>query len=210
MGLKRDSRVDYYLTEDGLVLIAAWARDGLTMQQMADRIGTDSTTLSRWKKGYPEIKEAMSRGKELVDYMVENALLKAALGYETKEIKVTLGKKVVNGETYAVMKETTTKQVGPNPVACLAWLNNRKHEQWKRNRDNCETISPDDSNVTVKIIRGKDSGTADEQGDVLNDGVEIRIKPDSDRKPKKVLEDGTVEGTRDMDYWPDDFEEEQV
>lgn len=210
MGSVYSGLIDYWKTEDGLTLLAAWTRDGLSQHKIAERIGIDYATLKRWKNKEPEIEEALSKGKELVDYMVENALLKAALGYQTKEIKVTLGKKVINGETYTVLKETTTKQVGPNAVACLAWLNNRKHEQWKRNRDNCETISPEDSNVTVKIIRGKGSGTADEQGDVLNDGVEIKMKPDSDRKPKKVLEDGTVEGERDMDYWPDDFEEEQV
>lgn len=207
MGYINESKVDYWLTEDGLTLLEAWSRDGYKISEIADKMGVRYDKLSRWRQSYPEIKKAMSRGREIVDYMVENALLKAALGYETKEIKVTLGKKVINGEAYQVLKETTTKQVGPNTVACLAWLNNRKHEQWKRNRDNCVEYDAEDSKgVTVKIIRGKGGGQ-DASGDVVNDGVEVKIN-NPDRKPKKVLDDGTVEGERDLDYWPEDFEEE--
>lgn len=207
MGNINKSKVDYWLTEDGLTLLRAWSRDGFSLQQIAEKMEVNRSVMTKWRGEYPEIKEAMSQGKEIVDYMVENALLKAALGYETKEIKVTLGKKVINGEAFQVLKETTTKQVGPNTVACLAWLNNRKHEQWKRNRDNCVEYDAEDSKgVTVKIIRGKGSGQ-DASGDVVNDGVEVKIN-NPDRKPKKVLEDGTVEGEKDLDYWPEDFEEE--
>lgn len=208
MGKHNESMVDYWLTDDGLTLLAAWKRDGLTIEKICERIGINRHTMTRWQNDFPEIKEALSRGKELVDYMVENALLKAALGYTTKEIKVTLGKKAINGEVFTVLKETTTKHVGPNAVACLAWLNNRKHEQWKRNRDNCVEYNEEDSNVTVKIIRGK-GGTKNVENDSVepevNEGVEIKIP---DRKPKRVLEDGTVEGEKNMDYWPEDFEEE--
>lgn len=208
MGLEKPSPVDYWRTEDGLTLLTAWKRDGLSDKAICERINVNKGQFVRWKQRYPEINEAVSRGKELVDYMVENALLKAALGYQTKEIKVTLGKKVISGETFQVLKETTIKNVGPNTVACLAWLNNRKHEQWKRNRDNCVDLNEENSNVTVRIIRGKGNGPSDSSdSDVVNEGVELKLA-EPDRKPKKVLEDGTVEGTKNMDYWPEDFEEE--
>lgn len=205
MGSVYNSYVDYWRTEDGLTLLAAWKRDGFTDKQIAEKIGVKGQTLCKWKETYPEINEALHRGKEIVDYMVENALLKAALGYKTKEIKVTLGKKVVSGETYQVMKETVVKEVGPNAVACLAWLNNRKFDKWKRNRDNVVETNPDDGNVTVTIIRGK--GKNDGLGEEVNDGVKIETGVQN-RKPKKVLPDGTVEGdVEDLDAWPDDFEE---
>lgn len=203
MGCEKPSPVDYWRTEDGLTLLTAWKRDGLSDKNICERINVTKAMMVRWKQQYPEINEALSRGKELVDYMVENALLKAALGYQTKEIKVTLGKKVISGETFQVLKETTIKNVGPNTVACLAWLNNRKHEQWKRNRDNCVDLNEENSNVTVRIIRGKGNDSSDP--DVVNEGVELKMA-EPDRKPKKVLEDGTVEGVKDMDYWPEDFD----
>lgn len=189
---------EYWLSDDGLTLIEAWARDGLLQNQISERMGIANSELSQWKKRFPEIAEALRVGKELLDYRVENALLKCALGYKTTEIKVTLGKKVMGGEAYQVLKETTTKEVGPNAVACLAWLNNRKHEQWKRNRDNFETPKEDDQNVTVTIIRGKNG-----EDDSVNDGVKVDIK----RKPKEVK--GDDDGTSLLDEWPDEWQEDE-
>lgn len=188
---------EYWVSEDGLTLVEAWARDGLTQAQIAERMGIDSKTLSVWKKQIPELAEAMRVGKELLDYRVENALLKCALGYKTKEIKVTLGKKMVGGEAFQVLKETTEKEVGPNAVACLAWLNNRKHEQWKRNRDRCEDYTEQDSNVTVTILRGKDDGL----GDSVNKGVKVDVR----KKPVEVTDEDNEKAS--LDSWPDDWEE---
>ena len=80
--------VDEWLEADGLMLIESWARDGYTVQDIATRIGVVQQTLRAWMNKYPEIKQAVNNGRELVDYKVENALLKAALGYKTKEVRV--------------------------------------------------------------------------------------------------------------------------
>lgn len=194
---------EYWLHDDGLTLLSCWRRDGLTYQQIAERMGVSDRILRRWREEHNEIEEALSVGKELLDYRVENALLKAALGYTTKEIKVTLGKKIVSGETFTVLKETTTKEVGPNAVACLAWLNNRKHEQWKRNRDKVVELDEEDSNVTVTIIReGKKK-----EDDGVNDGVTIERKPRKEG-PKIVTDEEAKAGGGDMDYWPEDWVDE--
>ena len=75
-----------YLTEEGLLKLEGWARDGLTDEQIAeDKIGINRTTLYDWKKKYPDISDALSNGKEVIDRKVENALLKRALGYEYAE-----------------------------------------------------------------------------------------------------------------------------
>lgn len=56
----------------------AWARDGLTDEQIADKMGITTSTLYDWKNKYSEISEALKRGKEVVDVEVENALLNLA------------------------------------------------------------------------------------------------------------------------------------
>ncbi|WP_367566890.1 transposase [Lacrimispora sp.] len=61
---------------DGLLLLEAWARDGLTDEQTAHSLSITPSTYYEWKKKYPEISEALKRGKEVVDILVENALLK--------------------------------------------------------------------------------------------------------------------------------------
>ena len=70
-----------WLTPEGLLKIEGWARDGLTDEQIAEKIKITPSTLYEWKKRYSEISEALKKGKEVVDRQVENALLKRALGY---------------------------------------------------------------------------------------------------------------------------------
>lgn len=202
---------DFWLQDEGLTMLAAWRRNGLSYLEIAKRIGIRKDRLKRWREMYDSIDNALKTGKELLDFQVENALLKAALGYTTKEIKVTLGKKVISGETFQVLKETTVKEVGPNVTACLAWLNNRKPDDWKRNRDN--QIDPEkiDKDVTVTIIRAgnnKIEGVNDNQ----NDGVSITVNgheaiEDKNHKKVKVVTDEEAQ-QGGLDYWPDDYEEE--
>ncbi len=65
--------------KDKLVLVEGWARDGLTNEQIAEKLGINPDTLYKYQKEYPEFSEALKKGKEHIDYEVENALLKSAL-----------------------------------------------------------------------------------------------------------------------------------
>jgi transcriptional regulator with XRE-family HTH domain len=78
-------KYEQWLTKEGLLLIEGWARDGLTDEQIAHNMGIRRSTLSEWKKKFPDISDALKRGKEVVDRQVENALLKRALGYQFEE-----------------------------------------------------------------------------------------------------------------------------
>lgn len=77
---------DYWRTEDGLTLIEGWARDGLIDEEIAEKIEISRATLSNWKRNFPEVKEALRKGKELVDRHVEDSLLKRALGFTYEEV----------------------------------------------------------------------------------------------------------------------------
>lgn len=76
-----------WLTEESLLRLEAWARDGLTDEQIADNIGIRRETLYDWKKKYPHISNALKRGKDVVDIQVENALLNKAQGITKTLIK---------------------------------------------------------------------------------------------------------------------------
>lgn len=65
--------------KDKLVLVEGWARDGLTDIQIAEKLGISKDTLYEYKKKYPDFSDSLKKGKEIVDYAVENALLKSAL-----------------------------------------------------------------------------------------------------------------------------------
>jgi transposase-like protein len=76
-----------WLEPDNLILLEGWARDGLTDEQIAKNMGVSASTLYEWKKRFLEISESLKKGKEVVDYEVENALLKSALeGNTTAQI----------------------------------------------------------------------------------------------------------------------------
>ena len=73
------SKVEYWLTDDGLILLQGWARDGLTDEQIAANIGVSRKTLSEWKVKYGDIGDTLKKGKDIADYEVENALYKKAV-----------------------------------------------------------------------------------------------------------------------------------
>ena len=95
-----------WVADEGLLLIEGWARDGLTDEQIAHNMGVRRETLYDWKKKYPNISNALKRGKEVVDRQVENALLKRALGYqfeeETKELLVNSDFQKGRGDEHVV------------------------------------------------------------------------------------------------------------
>lgn len=73
------AKVDIWLDKDNLIRVQGWARDGLTDEQIAVKMGISIRTLYTWKKQHLQFSQALKSGKEVVDYAVENALLKKAL-----------------------------------------------------------------------------------------------------------------------------------
>ena len=111
-----------------MLKLEVWARDGLTDEQIATNAGIATATLYEWKKWYPEVSEALKRGKEVVDIQVENALLKRALGYtytETKKESTAEGVRIT----------TTIKEVVPDTTAQIFWLKNRRPDRWRDKQD---------------------------------------------------------------------------
>ena len=47
--------------------------------QIASNMNISRSTLNEWKKKYSDISDTLKKGKEIVDYEVENALLQSAL-----------------------------------------------------------------------------------------------------------------------------------
>ena len=124
-------KINEWLEKDKLILLEGWARDGLTDEQIAKNRGINRTTLYDWKKKEVNIADALKKGKEVIDFEVENALLKRALGYEYEE------------ETYenGILTKKVKKQVPPDTTAQIFWLKNRKKEQW---REKVEVVKTDE------------------------------------------------------------------
>lgn len=81
------AKIDEWLEKDKLILLEGWARDGLTYEQIAHNMGIGLTTLKEWRQKDATISSTLKRGREVVDFEVENALLKSALeGNTTAQI----------------------------------------------------------------------------------------------------------------------------
>lgn len=136
------AKYEQWLTEEGLITLEGWARDGLTNEQIAKNIGINPDTLYTWMKKYSEIAESLKKGKEVVDRQVENALLKSALGYHYREQTVTNKGDVVEVEKYEK----------PNTTAQIFWLKNRKPEEW---REKQEVQQTGDMSININVKGSK-------------------------------------------------------
>ena len=218
-----------WLEEDNLMLIECWARDGYTFQDIANRIGIAVSTLRGWRAQYPEFNEALKRGREIIDFKVENALLKSALGYKTKEVKVTTTMRY--GKVVETVKEVTDKEQAPNVSAIQCWLYNRLPNKWKKNRDNLIELDEEDTKIQVTVTRASQStkpnaqhdNTVDEEWqDEVNQSIEIRSMTEEEqaeaaKKRAQAKSMGSQKlstkveseaNDEDLDYWPDDWEDE--
>lgn len=126
-----------WLTPDGLLRIEGWARDGLSLAQIAHNVGVADSTFRRWKEENEALSAAIKRGNAPVDLEVENAMLKSALGHKEtvrKAIKVKTEKqKVGEGKIVEEHIEYVDEEVyiPPQVVAQIFWLKNRRPDKWK-------------------------------------------------------------------------------
>lgn len=143
------SKVEKWLTPEGLTLLGGWARDGLTDKQIAHNMKINPDTLYTYIKKYPEISESLKKNKEIADYEVENALYKKALGYSYDEVTREKVRNTLTGAYEMVETKRVTKEVQPDVGAIMAWLKNRRPDKW---RDKPNVTEEDDGVVIVDDI----------------------------------------------------------
>lgn len=118
-----------WLEHEKLVLLEGWARDGLTLDQIAHNIGITIATLHDWKNKYSEISDAIKKGKEVSDFEVESALYRRAIGYEYEETTQEIRTDADGNQEKHVKK--TKKFMPPDVTAQIFWLKNRKPQKWR-------------------------------------------------------------------------------
>ena len=158
-------KYEKWLEPDGLLLLEAWARDGLTDEQIAHNMGITRETLRVWKNKFSVISAALKRGKEVVDVEVENALLKRALGYTYTETTKERGVNPETGKVELITTKVVTKEVVPDTTAQIFWLKNRRPDLW-RDKQNVELSGEVASNpfaglTTEQLIKLADAGDDD-------------------------------------------------
>ena len=109
--------------------------DGLKDKQIAGNMGISVSTLCEWKNKFSELSEALKKGREVADYIVENELFESC---KTRTVTVKKpinlkkvmvdGKKRLEEERIEYAEEQVV--VPANVTAQIFWLKNRRPEKW--------------------------------------------------------------------------------
>ena len=144
-----------WMTEDGLLRIFGWARDGLTEEQIAHNMGVAYSTFRTWVDKFPALLDTLKKGKAPVDIEVENALLNSARGFtktvrkpvKIKTRKQLAGKGTIEEEHIEFIEEEV--YVPPNPTAQIFWLKNRRPDRWRDKQD--VTVNADPVRIVIDV-----------------------------------------------------------
>lgn len=134
-----------WLTAESLTLLEGWARLGLSDEQIAHNMGINVSTLYTWKKEYPDIDEALKKGKAVVDFEVENATYKNACGHYAYEETYERVTDKETGESEMVLTKRVKRYIPPNPTSQIFWLKCRMRDVYKDKW-------ADDSNAEAKTF----------------------------------------------------------
>ncbi len=120
------------MTDNEKKLAEYMARGGVELSKIPKKLGLKRSDWKRYLKNNPDEKRRLELLKCTTDYMVEDALLKRALGYRTEEHKES---EKPNG-TESV---TTNKDVPPDVKAAALWLKVRCKDMWDDNIKSSDT-----------------------------------------------------------------------
>lgn len=71
----RNAQYAEWLTEDGLLIIRGWARDGLTDKQIAKNIGVAESTFKEWKRKFDILSSSLKKARIPAAYQVEEGMM---------------------------------------------------------------------------------------------------------------------------------------
>ena len=140
-----------WLEKDKLILLEGWRRDGLSYEQIAANIGIATHTLDNWCLQHKEIKEALKKGEEVCVYEVENALYKAAIGYDVVETE-QIETEMPDG-TVTTQKRAKKRHIPPSVGAICFILKNRRSSKWQDKPTVIDTTALDKLDSILKEAR---------------------------------------------------------
>lgn len=162
-------RKQFWLSDEGIQLIAGWRREGIDLDEIALRyIGISDSTMRRWTKECAALEQALRMSQDTVNAMVEASLLKRALGYDAVEDTWEL----VEGEMRKV--RSTVRHIPPDTKACMSWLFSRRSDRWRAQQEPIDASSEAIAGVKevlVSIARASEEDAAKAVAEGAADGA---------------------------------------
>ena len=78
--------IEYWERDKQLQKIVEWGSKGLALHEIATNMGIARQTLWKWRQRSTDIDNALHTGDKAILEILENALIRKALGYEREEI----------------------------------------------------------------------------------------------------------------------------
>ena len=116
----RKSKLD--VIKDNMEQIEKWARAGLREDQIAECLGISSSTFSKYKNEYPELKDVISKARVFLVADLKNVLVERAKGFTYEEKKSYTKRDESGRETTYI--EITEKYALPDVAALNSLLQN--------------------------------------------------------------------------------------
>lgn len=127
-------RKAFWLSKDGLTLIAGWRRQGVPLTEIAEKyLGVSRTAFFGWYRQSDGLRKACSVSLEAANMSVEESLLKRATGYYYYEESYEL----VEGQLMLTKKYK--KYLPPDTKAILSWLYNRMSQRWRAVQESADS-----------------------------------------------------------------------
>lgn len=133
-----------------LLTIKMWRQNGVIEKDVCKNLGISHDSLARYKRRHPELCEVLKISKEDATAKVVDALFKRAIGYEYEE-KRTVGTKAKGKPLVIGRIETIKKQVAPDVIAQMFYLQNRCSQNW-RDRRHHELTGPGGQPLQAPIL----------------------------------------------------------
>lgn len=137
-----------------------WA--GATDYEIAATMGISMMTLQRWANANPQLREALTTGKDVFDNRIARMLAVRALGYSYESEKVA-----INADGM-VTRAPIVEHIPPDVTAMIFWLKNRDPEKWRDAKNiavegeiNVNTNQPTDRQVAMALINMLREATTD-------------------------------------------------
>jgi hypothetical protein len=119
-----------------IVLAQEIAKLGATDVDIAKCFQVSESTINAWKREHFEFAEALKRGKQVADALVEASLFHRATGYSHEAVKI-----FADPKTGAEKQVAYIEHYPPDTTACIFWLKNRRPAEW---RDRAESVQVKD------------------------------------------------------------------
>lgn len=130
-------------------------------------MGISVSTLCEWKNKFSELSEALKKGREVADYIVENELFESCKTRTVtvkKPIKLKKvmadGKKRIEEERIEYAEEQVV--VPANVTAQIFWLKNRRPEKWAGVPEETRAEEHDDDGLLEALSAAADISPPDD------------------------------------------------